>query len=114
MLFIANCAINGLKKNVMIPSASFANNDQTSHQKMKMNKKIKLTELKAKKLIGKNVRITLKKISDSHCPSHTVDVKLINVKQGCVTFVKSTGMEYTYSIKDEYFEIENIEENESI
>lgn len=74
----------------------------------------KLIEHKAKKLIGKNAIITMKKNKNEFFPnldfdSVTFEVKIEDVCEGVLKVKKPSGLKYSYSICDEYFTIESIE-----
>lgn len=79
-----------------------------------MDKEVKLLEKKAKKLVGKQVKITRRKLPDKFLEglsfsSHSFSVELKDVKH-CLLFLKKpSGMVSTMEIKDNYFVVENIE-----
>lgn len=80
-----------------------------------MDKKFKLLEYTAKKLLGKKVKITLKKKETKQFPgikfpSYSIIVKLNQIEDGFMHYTKETGMVYSLCLKDEYFEVEKIEE----
>lgn len=75
----------------------------------------KLLEYSAKKLVGKKVKITLQRkqtqfLQGLKFPSYSMIVELNEIKDGAIKYTKQTGMSYCLNLKDEYFNIEKIEE----
>lgn len=78
-----------------------------------MDKAVKLLELKAKNLIGKEIQIRCRRTASQTIPGlrlspYTFNAKLEGVEKRTLTIRKQTGMVYSISLKDEYMTVEDV------
>lgn len=76
-----------------------------------MDKEMKLMEMKAKKLVGNKVNLTLRKKPSlgMEFNSFSMIAFLDSVNRCILNITKETGMSYSIPLKDDYFVVENIE-----